>query len=267
MVAYSCNISCRGCISISDRRRSGVEPYESLVTTIGQWQTKLEPDLVTVFGGEPCLHPDLVDICKVLRAAWPRARLRLITNGYLLDRFDPLSWFDLGLFDLQVSMHRLDHKKKINAILAKIMRTQHPWSVEKLGGERRHQQMAFKHGLLTIYKSVFQEFIVPFQGTPDRIQPWNSDPAKAHAICGAPGTPILYKGRLYKCPAVANTIDLTGENWFDYDGYDVNDDLAEFVRNINRPEPVCGQCPDHTQAIKINHFDKRNVDVKIKYFD
>jgi hypothetical protein len=61
---------------------------------------------------------------------------------------------------------------------------------------------------------------------------------------------------------VANAIDISGENWFDYRAYDINDNLAEFVSNINKPETVCGQCPDQQQAVIINHFDIKNVKTK-----
>jgi hypothetical protein len=92
----------------------------------------------------------------------------------------------------------------------------------------------------------------------------NSDPKKAHAICGAPNTPVLYKGKLYKCPAVANAMDLSGENWFDYTPCDSDVGLDEFINNIGRPEAVCGQCPQLNQAVIIDHFDTNNVIVKQK---
>ena len=63
---------------------------------------------------------------------------------------------------------------------------------------------------------------------------------------------------------MANVIDISGENWFNYNGYDVTDNIAEFIANINKPEPVCGQCPDLSQAVIINHFNKDNVIVKSK---
>lgn len=264
MIAYSCNISCRGCISISDRKRSGVEPYEALEQSIAQWCQRLDPRLITLFGGEPCLHPRLLDICALTRRSWPKSRIRLITNGYLLDRFDPAGWFEFGDFEIQVSLHRLDHRKKIDSVLAAIMQQRRPWSVRRLGGENQHHQMAFSHGSMTIYKSVFQEFVVPFRGSVDNIQPWNSDPAQAHAICGAPNTPVLYKSKLYKCPAVANALDLTNHNWFDYVPKSVEDDLGDFVNNIGKPESCCGQCPDRDRAVIVDHFDKNNVIVRQK---
>jgi organic radical activating enzyme len=267
MIAYSCNISCEGCISLSDRKRSGIEPYEALEASFKQWKHILNPGTLTLFGGEPCLHPRLIDICRLVRQTWPTSIIRLITNGYLLNRFAPQSWFIFSPFEIQVSIHRKDHEKYINDLIKPILRQKQSWKVKMHSSHNHHKQLEWSTDDFKIYKSIFKDFVVPYKKNVDRIMPWHSDPAQAHAICGAPATPILFKGKLYKCPAVANTIDLTGERWFDYKGYTIDDDIEEFVKNINRPEPVCAQCPDSKHAVIVDHFDKRTVVAKIKHFD
>ena len=258
MIAYSCNIACAGCISISDRKRDGVASLEDISAWCTKWQEYLDPEVITIFGGEPCLHPKLVEVCETVRSAWSNSVIRLITNGYLLDNFDPSDWFTLGKFEMQVSVHRQDHRAIIDSAIKNILLQRSNWKTTAHGGDD-HKQIAWVNGDVTIYKSMFKDFIVPYK---DNVQPWHSDPTQAHKICGSPNTPILYKGLLYKCPAVANAIDISGENWFDYRAYDVNDNLAEFVSNINKPETVCGQCPDQQQAVIINHFDINNVKTK-----
>jgi MoaA/NifB/PqqE/SkfB family radical SAM enzyme len=264
MIAYSCNISCAGCISISDVKRSGIEPFDLLVASIAKWNTVIVPEVVTIFGGEPCLHPQLQDLCKEIRVAWPNSIIRLITNGYLLDNFDSSKWFDFAPFEFQVSVHRKDHEPTINKKIKNIIQNRHPWIVSTQGGDSEHRQITWSHGDFSIYKSVFSEFVVPYKKIKNQYLPWNSDPAQAHKICGSPATPILYKGLLYKCPPVANIIDITGDNWFDYHAVDVHDDIKKFVKNIGQAESVCGQCPDKSQAVIINHFNKENVIVRHK---
>lgn len=264
MIAYSCNVSCVGCISISDIKRSGIESFDNISTAIHKWKSVVTPDVVALFGGEPCLHPRLQDICAEVRQAWPESIIRLITNGYLLDNFDSSKWFDFAPFEFQVSVHRQDHEPEINKKIKNIIQHRHPWTVSKQGGTNQHRQITWSHNNFSIYKSMFGEFVVPYKKTQDQYLPWHSDPAQAHKICGSPATPILYKGLLYKCPPVANIIDITSDNWFDYHAVDVHDDLKEFVQNIGQPESVCGQCPDRTQAVVINHLDKENVIVRHK---
>jgi len=263
MIAYACNISCAGCISLSDHNRVGIEPLNQLETDIDNWANVIEPQVITIFGGEPCIHPSLIEICQHVRKSWPNSLIRLITNGYLLGNFDPAVWFTLGNFEIQVSVHRKDHESLINHQVKQILIQQDHWQTIK-HHSNGHKQIEWKHNDFSIYKSIFKDFIVPYKKINKEILAWNSNPADAHKICGAPNTPILYKGLLYKCPPVANTIDLTNNNWFGYSPYSIDSNLEEFIAGINKPETVCGQCPDLQQAVIINHFDTKNVLVKQK---
>jgi hypothetical protein len=165
---------------------------------------------------------------------------------------------------MQVSVHRKDHELVINDKIKNILKHRRPWKVTTQGGVNRHRQLTWTHDNFVVYKSIFGEFVTPYKKLSNQFLPWYSDPAKAHKICGSPNTPILYKGKLYKCPAVANIIDITNENWFGYSGVDRDGDLEEFIKNIGVPESVCGQCPDSSQAVVIDHFNKENVIVKHK---
>jgi hypothetical protein len=267
MIAYSCNISCVGCISISDIKRSGIESFDDISTAIDKWKSVVTPNLVVLFGGEPCLHPKLQDICARVRQAWPESIIRLITNGYLLDNFDSSGWFDFAPLEIQVSIHRKDHESVINKKIKNILQHRRPWKVKKHGGKNQHCQISWTHEDVSIYKSMFGEFIVPYKKILNEFLPWHSDPAQAHKICGSPASPILYKGLLYKCPPVANIIDITEKNWFNYRAIDVVDDVKAFVDTIGRPESVCGQCPELSQAVVIDHLNQENVVVKHKNID
>jgi organic radical activating enzyme len=263
MVAYSCNLACKGCISLSDFPRSGVANFSDITSWINDWSTVLAPSVVSIFGGEPCLHPNLVNICKHVRMAWPDTTIRLITNGYLLKNFDPAVWFDLGQFEMQVSIHRKDHEPLINQEIKRILTQKPGWKISQHSGSH-HKQLEWQNQHVRIYKSIFKDFVVPYQQQLNQLMPWNSNAQEAHSICGSPDAPILYKGLLYKCPAVANVMDLTQASWFGYQGVTPDGDIKTFISNIGRPETVCGQCPDRTQAVVINHFDKKNVVVKQK---
>lgn len=263
MIAYSCNIACAGCISLSDHKRDGVAPLEDISKWITKWHNHICPAVVTLFGGEPCLHPRLVEICILVRQAWPDATIRLITNGYLLDNFDPNQWFEFMPFEIQVSLHRADHKEIIRKKIRHVLECRAGWKFIQHGGNAEHKQHEWRLGNFSIYRSVFKDFVVPYKFENNQIAQWNSDPVEAHQICGSPATPILYKGNLYKCPPVANVIDLTG-NTLDYPVCDNPEKLAEFVRGIGCPEKVCGLCPTQSQAVVIDHFDIKNVQVKQK---
>jgi organic radical activating enzyme len=265
MIAYSCNLACAGCISLSDFKRDGVEPYQNLVDSINQWKHRLTPSVITMFGGEPCLHPQLQELCQVVRQAWPLSTIRLITNGYLLDNFDPNVWFELGAFEMQVSVHRKDHESIINQKIKNILQCRQPWKTNIPTGAK-HKQLQWQHNNVTIFKSIFGEFVIPYKMSNSKIQPWASDHIEAHKICGAPDTPVLYKNKLYKCPAVANAMDLSNNSWTSYQPVAIDDPLDEFINNINCPEMCCSQCPDSKSSVVVNHLDIKNVIVKQKNF-
>ena len=263
-VAYACNIKCSGCISLSDFPRKGVASVEEVDSWLSYWQNYLEINTIVLFGGEPLIHPRLTDICQRIRKHYPTSTIRLITNGYLLDNFEPTVWFQFEPFEIQVSIHRLDHEADINQKIKKIIETKKGWTttVENLN---KHQQIKFSLDNFSIYKSKFKDFVAPYGLENNKLIPKKSDPTKAHSICGSPDTPVLYKGKLYKCPPVANLIDYLNENWNNYKSCDRGEELDMFVNQIGCPEAVCAQCPDNTNAIIFNHFDKENVRVKEKH--
>lgn len=263
MIAYSCNVSCRGCISVSDINRNGIEPVENIQQWIEQWSAMVEPKVTVLFGGEPLLHPRIFDICKFIRKSWPNTVIRLITNGYLFDNFFAGAWFEFEPMEIQVSIHRKDHEHLINQGIKKILSYRNDWNIQQHGGDH-HKQLEWTSGTFVIYKSIFKDFVQPYNLVDGKMQGYGSDPAQAHAICGSPATPILYKGALYKCPPVANLMDLTRDNFYGYKPVTDFADLDQFVKNIGCPESVCAWCPQQSQATIIDHFDTKNVQVRQK---
>lgn len=263
MIAYSCNLSCDGCISLSNVKRNGVESIENIAAWANNWSDKVCPEVLVIFGGEPCLHPKLVDVCRIFRRVWPNSTLRLITNGLLLDNHDSRHWFELMPVEIQISVHRSDLLPEINNKIKTILSHRTDWKVEVFKKDNEHKQISWSSSGVTIYKSVFGEFIAPYNidQAHKKIIFYSSSPAAAHSICGSPNTPVLYKNKLYKCPPVANALDLYNTN-LNYAPTTLDGDLESFIKNINIPEAVCGNCPDSATAIKINHMDPKNVKIK-----
>ena len=94
-------------------------PYDDIVESINIWKQKLYPQIVSVFGGEPLLHPKIHNVFDAIKDAWPDVTIRLITNGYLLGRVKADKFFKHTPFEMQVSMHRKDHEHIINKNIIK----------------------------------------------------------------------------------------------------------------------------------------------------
>ena len=56
----------------------------------------LNPAEIAVFGGEPTLHPDFVDIYKTLDRLFPNACKSVVTNGYgkAVEKLEQLSKYN-----------------------------------------------------------------------------------------------------------------------------------------------------------------------------
>lgn len=259
-VAYACNLSCKGCISLSDFDRRGVESIADIQQQCDTWSQVLDPSVISIFGGEPLLHPRIEKVLDAIRRAWPDAVIRLITNGYLLRRHDPEKWFRFGALEMQVSVHRQDHEQMITREIKRIVSRRSDWRATR-GSLDGHRQLELHHPDLTIYKSKFRTFVMPYRLEAGELKPFNSDPKKAHGICGSPDTPILYRNKLYKCAPLPNILELDRGKHYTYQGVGPDGDVKHLVDNINKPESVCAMCPD-SAAHSVDHFNKENVHVK-----
>ena len=259
-VAYACNLSCKGCISLSDFDRRGVESLKDIQQQCDTWSKILDPSIISIFGGEPLLHPRIQKVLECIRTAWPNAMIRFITNGYLLRKHDPNIWFSIGSLEMQISIHRQDHEQMITKEIKRIVECRKGWSATRSTVEG-HRQLELHHEDLTIYKSKFKTFVMPYRLENGELRPFNSDPKKAHSICGSPDTPILYRNKLYKCAPLPNILELDKGKNYKYKGIDTDGDVSTLVENINKPESVCYMCPE-SKSHSIDHFAKEKVHVK-----
>lgn len=81
-----CNLNCTNCSVFCGLR----EPYFITLNDFKQQLTnlrnKVPVSFVSFCGGEPTLHPQLLDLCKELFNQIPDCYLQIITNGTLLDK-------------------------------------------------------------------------------------------------------------------------------------------------------------------------------------
>lgn len=262
-IAYACNLACKGCLSLSDFDRKGVMPFNDVIDSIDTWKNKVYPEILSIFGGEPLLHPKIHDIFLAVRQAWPDVTIRLITNGYLLSKQKVGNFFAHTPFEMQVSVHRLDHEHIINKNIIAFLKNYSDWKIIKVGepGPGKHHSYRWVRPGFKIWKSKFGEFVMPYNHEGNQLVPFKSNPAKAHAICGNPDVPILYKNKLYKCAPIANLLDLPNTKGYRYNPIQANDNIDKFVQLIGKPESICSMCPE-SRSHAVDHYAKGEVHVK-----
>lgn len=281
-IIRSCNLSCGGCLTFSDSKRiKGTVNLAESMPWLTAWAEKVEPEAVTVFGGEPLLHPQFIEWCRTLRSLWPNSELRINTNGYYLDRlFDRIP----ELFNEEirpqfivsiqtghepyysiVKNHIETLKQKVLEYLTPLYKNKVHWNLwlneqeiyktwwridvdNRDTGIRITSCEQHKIPWQAHYQG-FEENLRPFYNYNDNYYHDN------HKFCQAKNFVNLYKGRLYKCPTVAvmqhtlETFQLEHvEDWnpyLNYNSIDSNNSIEEIQTWIDQQktaEKVCNMC-------------------------
>jgi molybdenum cofactor biosynthesis enzyme MoaA len=88
-----CNLNCRSCTHlcplVTEPTFNDLEEYVRDIRTLAG---KLNVHTVYLMGGEPLLHPQVIDFMRVTREVYPRWRIVIITNGLLLLKMPESFW-------------------------------------------------------------------------------------------------------------------------------------------------------------------------------
>jgi organic radical activating enzyme len=272
---YTCNMSCRGCVTLNDQPRRGVESFDDLVASMEQWSLYLDPKWILVFGGEPLMHPRYKDICREIRRLWPNAKISIPTNALLLQTAADAQWLDeIKPVEIRVSYHHKDSAEQwFKHNIKEFMSVYKGWKYnteESLHPDMHRNQMLFNQSYNGVSLGVAQmgEFIRTYDiDNQGQIQPYNNDPQEAFEHCVSPQNVYLYKDQLWKCLPYPNLKDTQPDfenRWPQYRPYSIGDDLTTYFNNMNRAENICSMCPNSRsleQQHSISHLDSQNVKI------
>ena len=230
-IIRSCNLSCGGCLTFSDNKKiKGLVNLDESHEWLKSWSEKLEPEAVTVFGGEPLLHPEFIEWCKAIRSYWPNSELRINTNGYYLDRlFERAA--ELFTEELRpqfiVSIQTghepyytivQNHVSLIMQRVLVVLKEKYPdkniewvlWLDEK-EIYKQWWRIEIDGADTNIRITTCEQFRIPwqahYQGSDLTLEPFYNYNDKwyteNHKYCQAKNFINLYQGKIYKCPTVA----------------------------------------------------------------
>ena len=230
-IIRACNLSCGGCLTFSDSKRiKGTVNLAESMPWLTAWAEKVEPEAVTVFGGEPLLHPQFVEWCRTIRQLWPNSELRINTNGYYLDRlFDRIpELFNENIRPQFIVSIQTGHepyysivknhietlKQKVIEYLEPLYANEHVyWNLWLDESEifKLWWRIDINDRDTGIRVTSCEQHKIPwqahYQGFEETLKPIysysDSYYVENHKFCQAKNFINLYKGRLYKCPTVA----------------------------------------------------------------
>jgi organic radical activating enzyme len=270
-IQYACNLSCVGCISLSDFNRKGGVRINEGVDWLREWSKKLTVDTLCLFGGEPLLNPDFGSWVNAARYYFPKTHIKVITNGFYL-RSDHVNFLsNVKNSTLQISFHFQNKDKSLLKIIKDATKHLY-WNVSKATEEIIF--LKFVNDNLNIQCARFGEFRKPYKNNKNKMMPWESTDLQGSINnCGSPRNPILYKNKLWKCAPIANLRDtlntlksydkVAWKPYLDYEGCGLEDDIEPFINDFGKPNKICSMCCS-TKDSEIDHFSSGMVRNKKK---
>ena len=88
-----CNLNCRGCDNfspLSPEVFADIAVFERDCARISELSDGLQE--IQILGGEPLLHPQVIDFLNIARKYFPKATLKMVTNGVLLLKQETDFW-------------------------------------------------------------------------------------------------------------------------------------------------------------------------------
>jgi hypothetical protein len=220
-----CNLACRSCSHLSPIfPRRFIEP-DAIASDLARLTTVFHAGEVRLLGGEPTLHPRLIELIEILRRSGIADRVGIETNGTLLARLPEAFWAQID--DVSVTLY----------------------PGHDLGPdlEGRLMRLAEQHGanLMIARAEVFRESHAAL-GTSDgelvrRI--YNTCKVAHDWRCHT-----IVDGRFYKCPQACSLPRMLGaQSDADADSVDLTDPSGLFERlmaYLESPEPLrsCRHC-------------------------
>lgn len=102
-VCDHCNVNCRWCSHLSNRLKvSFMEPSE-VRRDLSALSEVYRVDHVRLVGGEPLLHPRLLELIEAIRQSGVTDTIRLVTNGVLLAKAPQALWSSVD--EIHLSMY------------------------------------------------------------------------------------------------------------------------------------------------------------------
>lgn len=266
-----CNLACAGCNRFNNYDFKGFQRWLDYADTYTQWSKEVDIDSIAILGGEPMLNPDFMLWVKGISELWPRTTIRIISNGYQLEKVRGL--YELlksnPKIKLWIGIHNKLHKKPIVQRVKSFLKT--PCTVVHNNSDpfNEYQTLTNSEGVTVKieYNWWFHQGAIVNGGL------HNSDVKKAHDICHMKTCHHFVRGQLYKCGVVAvlpefdqqHPLTLSKEDReliHSYRALNVTDSIEfkqQFIANLDQPIDQCKFCPEKYHGDQIFALEKKQL--------
>ena len=259
-LSHACNLSCEGCIHLSDYTHNTVINIDILETWYLKWHTRIIPETICLSGGEPLLNKKILDILYMTREYWPNTKsIELTTNGFLLNRYPDLpKVLEKTQIGISISVH--DRSKIYNEKVFEMKNILKEWS----------KSYKFYYNIVNDWEKGWNKI---FPIVNNNIEPHaDNNPESSWNLCPAnQNCWQLFEGNIYKCPPLAY-LNMHKEkyglskSWDPYLSYipltpDASDnEIKDFFNR--KSENVCSMCstkPRQLYEPKLDPIKRKTV--------
>jgi organic radical activating enzyme len=117
-----CNLNCTNCNRLNNYHFSGHQLWKDYAEIYEKWGDQVDIKIINILGGEPLLNPSVLDWMVGLRKIWPKAMLKITSNGTRINYWDKL--YNVLLennINLGVCTHNRERRTEIIQTFEKIL--------------------------------------------------------------------------------------------------------------------------------------------------
>jgi hypothetical protein len=246
-LVHTCNLSCESCSHYSNQGHKGAVSLDEADRWMNLWNRRISPQVFSLLGGEPTIHPHLPEFLTLARRNWPGATLRLVTNGFFLHRHPDLPSVlrndPNAILYLSVHHDAPEYRERLRPIVELLM----SW--------------VKNYGIRAAYYESYKNWSRRYKGFGSGLEPFaDGQPRRSWEMCSAKYCPQLFEGRIWKCAPLAylrmqDAKYHLSDEWRPYLRYQPlepgcsKQELREFF--AREEESYCGMCPAHPQRFDL----------------
>lgn len=96
-----CDLNCAGCdhfSPLSSEWYENINNFNMLINRMSElFSNKIKQ--ISLLGGEPLLHPDIIEFCRVVRIYFPNCELLIKTNGLILSNKEDSFYYNISKYN------------------------------------------------------------------------------------------------------------------------------------------------------------------------
>lgn len=227
-VTDSCNLKCKGCTHFSNLiEGDGHADISEFASDIKRLSMQVQILELRLLGGEPLLHPHIIEFIEIARKYLPETDIEIVSNGLLIPKMNEDLFYEMNKNKVGFHITSYIPTMKIRDKIEKISE-QYKLSVH-------------------FTPEIVDKFCRNIGTTGD------SNPNKSQKACMAAGCRFLRNGRIYKCPT-EGLIDIFADKYGysvfpDKRGVDIYSDLelSEVLNEMLNPSEMCRFCAEELE--------------------